>query len=220
MPLPCHVSLPLCRLCLAIAVSFAIPLPCRPPPSLPLPVHTRASPISPFISGHPPHQLRRSTTSTFNSRNSVRCHHAHLRSPARAESSRKGHQSRSLNREQFSRQEHPEKCARDAPRYGQKEKPEFFQTGAGPRGGVCTACLGCHEHTYAKCEGLRLWDGSASATQKNEQGQLVAADGLPICFDWQILRGCSSTSHPDRHRCSGCGRSDHGAQGCPCTEKA
>ena len=107
---------------------------------------------------------------------------------------------------------------RDNARPFKCSKPEVFQSGAAPRGGVCAVCLGRHEHSFAKCEDAKLWDGSASAARKSE-GQLVAANGLPLCFDWQIPRGCASISHPDRHRCSGCGRPDHGAQGCSRAQK-
>ncbi|KAH8977565.1 hypothetical protein EDB92DRAFT_1778188, partial [Lactarius akahatsu] len=84
---------------------------------------------------------------------------------------------------------------------------------------VCAVCLGRHEHVFARCEGPKLWDGTAASARKNEQGKLVAADGHPLCFDWQVPRGCASSSHPDRHRCSGCGKPGHGAQACPRAEK-
>ncbi|KAH9062379.1 hypothetical protein EDB87DRAFT_1559208, partial [Lactarius vividus] len=84
----------------------------------------------------------------------------------------------------------------------------------------CAIFLRRHEHTFAKCRAEKLWDGSANASRKNEQGRLVAADGLPLCFDWQVSRGCASASHSERHRCSSCGKSDHGAQVCPRAEKA
>ncbi|KAH8976764.1 hypothetical protein EDB86DRAFT_2820336 [Lactarius hatsudake] len=104
-------------------------------------------------------------------------------------------------------------------RRARPDKSGFFPPGAGPRGGVCAACLGRHDHTFAKCEGHKLWDGSTGAVRK-DQGKLVGTDGLPVCFDWQVPKGCASASHPERHKCSGCGKSDHGAQTCPRAEKA
>ena len=139
------------------------------------------------------------------------------RSPYRAESSRKRRRSPSPH-DQESPSDRREKRARNSTKY--TKKPEFFQSGAGPRGGVCAACLGRHDHPFAKCEGAKLWDGTPSAARKNDQGRLVAMDGLPICFDWQVPKGCASTSHPERHRCSGCGKTGHGAQLCPRAEKA
>ncbi|KAF8264642.1 hypothetical protein EI94DRAFT_1483070, partial [Lactarius quietus] len=66
----------------------------------------------------------------------------------------------------------------------------------------CAICLGRHEHSFAKCDTSRLWDGSASAARKNEQGRILAPDGHALCFDWQIPKGCHSANHPDRHHCS------------------
>jgi hypothetical protein len=156
-------------------------------------------------------------SAAYESRTPSRHHRARSRSLPRAESSRKRRRSRSPQHNQESPSDHPEKRVREGSR---RTKQEFFQAGTGPRGGVCAVCLSRHEHTFAKCEEPKLWDGSPGATRKNEQGRLVTADGLPLCFDWQVPRGCKSTSHPDRHCCSGCGRVDHGAQGCPRAEKA
>ncbi|KAF8952988.1 hypothetical protein BDZ97DRAFT_1629307, partial [Flammula alnicola] len=91
---------------------------------------------------------------------------------------------------------------------------------AGPRAsGVCAVCLGRHEHDFAKCNTPKLWDGQKGDARKNDQGRLVTADGLILCFDWQLPSGCSMSSHPEKHRCSGCGKADHGAQTCPRAEK-
>ncbi|KAH8993205.1 hypothetical protein EDB92DRAFT_1796531 [Lactarius akahatsu] len=143
--------------------------------------------------------------------------HARSPSPRQHGSLRKRHCSRSL---QGSSSDRPEKRSRGNPGHVKLERSEFFPSGAGPRGGVCAVCLGRHEHSFAQCEGPKLWDGSAACARKNEQGKLVATDGYPICFDWQVPQGCSSSSHPDRHRCSGCGKQGHGAQACPRAEKA
>ncbi|KAF8465633.1 hypothetical protein DFH94DRAFT_639669, partial [Russula ochroleuca] len=113
-----------------------------------------------------------------------------------------------------------ESHTRDHGGRARKDRREFFRPSADSRGEVCAACLGRHEHTFAKCDGHRLWDGSSGAARKHGLGKLVGTDGSPLCYDWQLPRGCQSTSHPEKHRCSGCGRSSHGAQSCPRAEKA
>jgi hypothetical protein len=62
--------------------------------------------------------------------------------------------------------------------------------------------------------------GWVSRRSQKTEGRLVADDGSPLCFNWQVPKGCSSKSHPDQHRCSRCGKGDHGAQTCPRAEKA
>lgn len=145
------------------------------------------------------------------------CSRGRSPSPRRTESSRKRHRSRSPR---GSPPDRPEKRPRGTPARSRREKTEFFQAGAAPRGGVCAICLGRHEHVFARCDTPKLWDGTVAAARKNEDGRLVATDGFPLCFDWQVPRGCASTSHPDRHKCSGCGKPGHGAQACPLAEKA
>ena len=137
-------------------------------------------------------------------------------SPPRAQTSRRCRRSQSPH--QRGQESPSDRRGRDTGRPARKQ--EFFQSSAAPRGGVCVACLGRHDYPFANCDGTKLWDGSASTSKKNEQGRIVARDGLPICFNFQIARGCSNNGHPDRHRCSGCGKKGHGAQGCPRAEKA
>jgi hypothetical protein len=43
---------------------------------------------------------------------------------------------------------------------------------------------------------------------------------LPSVLTGRYQGGCTSTSHTKQHRCSGCGKSGHGAQACPQAEKA
>ena len=158
-------------------------------------------------------QLRRMANVTSDNQGAAKRHHSCLRSPQREEYT-SGHRcSRSPQQGYGPPVNRLERRPRDSTCPFKRSKPEVFQLGAAPRGGVCAVCLGRHEHSFTKCKDAKLWDGSASAAQKSE-GQLVVANGLPLCFDWQIPRGCASISHPDRHRCSGCGRPDHGAQGC------
>ena len=170
------------------------------------------------------HQIRRTANAALEASTPSRRHRergrgsggrARSRSPPGLESSRKRCHSRSPKYEQGLPSEHREKRSHNGVQRPRRDRLEFFQSGAGPRGGACVVCLGCHEHTFLKCNGAKLWDGSAGSARKNEQGRLVAADGLPLCFDWQMPRGCVSTSHLDQHRCSGCGKANHGAQACP-----
>ena len=173
----------------------------------------------PAISNRCCEQLRRMASAASESRGSSRRHRARSRSPPRAESSRRPRRSRSPPQGYSSPPDQRERRARENTRPPKRERSEVFQSGAGSRGRVCAVCLGRHEHPFAKCNDTKLWDGSASGARKNEQGRLVAADGFALCFDWQLPKGCGSTGHLDRHRCSGCGKSDHGAQGCSRAEK-
>ena len=103
---------------------------------------------------------------------------------------------------------------------GRNANPSFFQGGTAGRGtSACAVCLGHHEHEYAKCSASKLWNGGKVCVRRNEQGQLIFLDGLPVCFNFQTLAGCSDTSHPSRHICSGCGKSGHGAQQCAQAQK-
>ena len=164
-------------------------------------------------------QIRRMASAASDSRNSGRRNRGRLRSPSRADPRRRQRQSRSLLRRHGSPPERVERRGQDSNRALKRSRPEVFQSSTASCGGVCAVCLGCHDHSFAKCKEPKLWDGSANASRKGEQGVLVAANGLPLCFNWQIPRGCNSVSHPDRHRCSGCGRTDHGAQGCSRAQK-
>ena len=103
---------------------------------------------------------------------------------------------------------------------GKSGEQSFFQGGKTARGGsACAICLGHHKHKYAKCSAAKLWSGGKTCVCRNEQGRLVTIDGLPICFSFQTPAGCSETTHPTRHTCSGCGKPGHGAQQCPLTQK-
>lgn len=157
-------------------------------------------------------------SATFEPRNSSRRPRARSRSLPRAEGSRRSRRSRSPPQGFESPPDRPEGRMRDNTRRVRHDRPEVFQSGTGSRGRVCAVCLGRHEHAFAKCDATKLWDGSATAARKTEQGRLVTTNSLPLCFDWQI-RGCGSASHPERHMCSGCGKANHGAQGCPRAEK-
>src|SRR6266702_2627979 len=103
-------------------------------------------------------------------KNGLTSHNAHSEKRRRSRSPHSSHESPS---------DRLEKRARDN-RRTRHDKPEFFQSGAGPRGGVCAVCLGRHKHAFTKCDWHQLWDSSAGAARKNEQGRLVATDGLHL----------------------------------------
>ena len=80
---------------------------------------------------------------------------------------------------------------------GRNANPSFFQGGtAGCGTSACAVCLGRHEHEYTKCSISKLWNGGKVCVRRNEQGHLVFLDGLPVCFNFQTLGGCSDSSHP------------------------
>ena len=148
--------------------------------------------------------------------------HTHTRSasPTQTGSSRGRYQSRSPPaRENSYTPRQGETRPRDNSRRTRGEHDQFFRSGADSRGAVCTTCLGRHEHAFGKCTARKLWNGAAAGAKKNGYGRLVGEDGLAICYDWQLPPGCQSTSHNERHKCSGCGKTSHGAQNCPRAEK-
>ena len=103
---------------------------------------------------------------------------------------------------------------------GKNGEQSFFQGNTTARGSsACAVCLGCHQHKYTKCSAAKLWSSGKTCVHRNEQGRLITINGLPICFSFQTPAGCSETTHPTRHTCSGCGKSGHGAQECPLTQK-
>ncbi|KAG1730064.1 hypothetical protein EDB19DRAFT_1741483 [Suillus lakei] len=81
---------------------------------------------------------------------------------------------------------------------------------------VCAVCLGRNSHSFIECTAERLWDSAfpSVATRSNKQLLLRSSD-KPLCVDWQRAIGCSSHSHSERHVCSGCLATTHGAQNCP-----
>lgn len=94
---------------------------------------------------------------------------------------------------------------------------EFRFFGAGTDIGryVCAICLGRHENSR-ECRLERLHSGAAAFAARNERGHLVRrSDSQLLCFNFQTTKGCVSTTHADRHMCSGCGSGYHGAHRCP-----
>ena len=103
---------------------------------------------------------------------------------------------------------------------GNREESSLFRNSTGSHPSrVCAVCLGQSEHDFAKCHSSKLWDGKKGWAWKNEKGRLATPEGLVLCFDWQLPKTCTSTSHTKKHLCSGCGESSHGAQKCPRAEK-
>jgi hypothetical protein len=117
---------------------------------------------------------------------------------------------------------HQGKRQRDfsARKTGNRENGSFFRNSTGSRpSGVCAVCLGRNDHDFSKCNSARLWDGTKGWARKNEQGRLATPEGLVLCFDWQLPKTCASTTHTEKHLCSGCGEASHGAQKCLRAEK-
>lgn len=78
-------------------------------------------------------------------------------SPTRAGSSRGSHRSCSPpTKGESPPRRHTESRTRDHGGRFRKDRGEFFRSSADSRGEVCAACLGRHEHTFAKCDGHRL----------------------------------------------------------------
>ena len=99
-------------------------------------------------------------------------------------------------------------------------KQPSFQPGAGSRSPpACTLCLRREACNLLKCQADLFWDGSKARCQKNDQGRLVSPLGQVLCFNWNTWRGCSAKGCKDRHKCSGCGNKDHGAQKRPWAQK-
>jgi len=95
-----------------------------------------------------------------------------------------------------------------------------FQAGAGGRVySACAVCLGRHPHRIVECEAKMLWDSSHPSLAIRSNKILAMRDGRPICGDWQRVSSCPSSRHDNRHICSGCASSSHGAQNCSRAQK-
>ncbi|KAH6901619.1 hypothetical protein BKA70DRAFT_1113702 [Coprinopsis sp. MPI-PUGE-AT-0042] len=84
---------------------------------------------------------------------------------------------------------------------------------------ACALCLGRHDHKYADCTGGRLYNGQKGYAIRGKDRRLTKPNSESLCFTFQLPSGCQTTSHPERHCCSGCGSKDHGAQTCPIAER-
>ena len=106
------------------------------------------------------------------------------------------------------------------PPYPSPSKNQGFQPSTAHQGlPVCALCLATDPHDTRKCRTDTLWDGSKARCHKSEEGRLINSAGTTLCSDWNSRRGCTSSTHEQRHECSGCGNKDHGAQKCPRAQK-
>ena len=97
---------------------------------------------------------------------------------------------------------------------------QVFPQGADPAPrSVCAVCLGRFPHRIQFCESNQLWDKKTDAFVHRRDGNLIAPNGRTVCKDFQRPDGCQMRSHDQNHRCSGCGKPDHGAQACPRAQK-
>ncbi|KAF9220511.1 hypothetical protein BS17DRAFT_663486, partial [Gyrodon lividus] len=78
----------------------------------------------------------------------------------------------------------------------------------------CPICLGRHPHRVHECNDPALWDGSPAYARRTSEGRLINGKGSTLCSDWQKPNGCLIPHKTAKHECSGCGKSDHGAQRC------
>ncbi|KAJ3806340.1 hypothetical protein F5876DRAFT_21931, partial [Lentinula aff. lateritia] len=84
----------------------------------------------------------------------------------------------------------------------------------------CHRCLGRDKHDVRHCSHTSIWNGKHGVMcHWNKQGFLEITDGTnagqELCADWQRPNGCTSQAHPEKHRCSGCMSTSHGANSCP-----
>ena len=106
------------------------------------------------------------------------------------------------------------------PPYKSPSKPSVFPPSTASQGlVVCALCLATNPHDTRKCCSETFWDGSKARCRKSDEGRLITPAGTTLCSDWNNRRGCTSSSHEQRHECSSCGGKDHGAQGCPRVQK-
>ena len=80
---------------------------------------------------------------------------------------------------------------------------------------ICAVCLSRPHQDMAECRKDKLSDGDPAYSSRSKLGHLVDLQGKSLCLDFQLWKGCSSTCHAMRHRCSGCGSEQHGATNCP-----
>ncbi|KAJ7161226.1 hypothetical protein C8R46DRAFT_904749 [Mycena filopes] len=90
-----------------------------------------------------------------------------------------------------------------------------FQRGAASGSFVCALCLGSHENV-AGCRSTTTWDGRPTRCHRNAKGKIANPQGIELCLDFQLPRGCNGNRgrHNHVHECSGCGATDHGASSC------
>ncbi|KIK52988.1 hypothetical protein GYMLUDRAFT_77645 [Collybiopsis luxurians FD-317 M1] len=84
----------------------------------------------------------------------------------------------------------------------------------------CHRCLCRDKHDIRRCTRTTLSGGKRDVLCNwNSKGYLEITHGthagLELCAEWQRPNGCTSRKHPEKHRCSGCASTLHGAEGCP-----
>jgi hypothetical protein len=115
----------------------------------------------------------------------------------------------------------PSSSSRHPPSGGPPLKKPEFPTGTSGRVlSACAVCLGRHPHKIIDCSAPSIWDKSVPTLASRTNKLLSMRDGRPVCADWQRYSGCSSSRHDNRHICSGCAATSHGAQDCPRAQKA
>ncbi|KAJ3888642.1 hypothetical protein GG344DRAFT_53227 [Lentinula edodes] len=98
--------------------------------------------------------------------------------------------------------------------------PRSFREANQPKLSRCHRCLGRDKHDIRWCSRTTLWNGKqAVLCNWNRNGYLEISRGnyvgLELCADWQRPNGCTGKTHPEKHCCSGCAQSSHGAENCP-----
>jgi hypothetical protein len=91
----------------------------------------------------------------------------------------------------------------------------FRASSADQQNTICAVCLSRPHPEMAECRKDKLSDGDPAYSTRSKLGHLVDLQGKSLCLDFQLRKGCSSTRHGTRHRCSGCGSEQHGATNCP-----
>ncbi|KAF9060254.1 hypothetical protein BDP27DRAFT_1176538, partial [Rhodocollybia butyracea] len=79
---------------------------------------------------------------------------------------------------------------------------------------VCATCLGISIHQVQNCSLPHLWNGTEVFAQRQGRELSARGTGKPICLYFNLPKGCTDSSHSQKHICSGCGSPSHGAQAC------
>lgn len=80
---------------------------------------------------------------------------------------------------------------------------------------ACPICLSRHKHQISTCYATHTWDGRPSRCHRLSKGRIANSRRVTLCSDWQRPNRCDDKSSDHVHECSGCGASNHGADGCP-----
>jgi hypothetical protein len=99
------------------------------------------------------------------------------------------------------------------------KKPRTFRNPNAPFL-CCAVCLRRNPHHVIDCAAALTWDGKHDTISERIHKALWTKDGKQLCTAWQREEGCDSTKHNNRHTCSGCRATTHGAQSCPRAQKA